>query len=106
MSINFDNLTSNELKRHLAGEAQFLPSRSDRRFALSLASYGSDLSASQAYHARELLKRAHRFRSSGPKGDDDAGRVGTVGDIFSDDVPTVARQRQHAERGEREARHG
>ena len=62
-----ESSTSLELKRALSADAHYLPGKSDRRFALSLATYARELSSSQQYHAKQLLERAARYRASGDK---------------------------------------
>ena len=68
-------LDSAGLKAALGEQAKFLPSKSDRTTAQSLAAWRGELTANQQYLARQLLSRAAKFRHSGPK---------DAGDIFND----------------------
>jgi hypothetical protein len=75
-------LDSTGLKAALGENAKFLPSKSDRATAQSLAAWRGDLTANQQYLARQLLLRAAKFRHSGPK---------DAGDIFNDADSAVSR---------------
>lgn len=68
-------LDSAGLKSTLSEQAKFLPSKSDRTTAQSLAAWRGELTHNQQYLARQLLRRAEKFRASGSK---------DAGDIFSD----------------------
>jgi hypothetical protein len=78
---HFGTLTDCELREALRERIHFLPTMSDRGFALSLSA-ASETSDKQRVWLVKMCVKAEKFRNSGPK-----GQQSTEEDIFNSDEP-------------------